>query len=175
MRSQDMPVFLVEYDAAWPVRFEAERARIEATLGSRGANIEHIGSTAIAGMAAKPIIDIMALIPDVGEWRHYADRLGTLDYHYFPYGEDQHPERRWFCKPGPTERTHHLHLVEWGSLFHRDHLMFRDYLRTHADAARDYEDLKRRLARQFPTDRDAYTDGKTDFVTSVLRRAHPGR
>jgi GrpB-like predicted nucleotidyltransferase (UPF0157 family) len=122
-------------------------------------------------MAAKPIIDIMVLVEDIEASSLCFEQLKALDYHYYPYGEEIFPERRWFCKPDPTARTHHLHLVERNTAFHRDHLLFRDYLQTNADAARRYESLKRRLAQRYADDRDGYTDGKSDFVASILDTA----
>jgi GrpB-like predicted nucleotidyltransferase (UPF0157 family) len=166
-----MRVFLVEYDAGWPDRFTEERGRIVQTLRDHRPDVEHIGSTAIPGMAAKPIIDIMVLIDDIEDSSTCIERLRSLEYHYYPYGEDVFPERRWFCKPNPAQRTHHLHLVERGTPFHVDHLLFRDYLRTNTDVARSYAALKRQLAERFPDDRDGYTDAKSDFVANVLQEA----
>jgi GrpB-like predicted nucleotidyltransferase (UPF0157 family) len=169
--SSDMPVYLVEYDDRWLDRFAAERDRILRVLSAQSVEVEHIGSTAIPGMAAKPIIDIMVLIDDIETSAACFEPLKMLEYHYYPYGEDIFPERRWFCKPNQTERTHHLHLVERNTPFHRDHLLFRDYLRAHVDAARQYETLKRQLANRYPDDRDRYTDGKSDFVAGILSKA----
>ena len=169
----EMPVFLVDYDVNWPTCFSEERARIIDLLADHNPSVEHIGSTAISGMAAKPIIDVMVLIGAIADAPACIERLKSLDYHYSPYGEDVFPERRWFCKPNPTERTHHLHLVERNTPFHIDHLLFRNYLRTHKDVAHSYEDLKRQLATRFPDDREAYTDGKSGFVAGVLAKARP--
>lgn len=113
----------------------------------------------------------MALIDDIADAPDCIRRLGALEYHYHAYKEDICPERRWFCKPNPTERTHHLHLVQRDTPFHADHLLFRDYLRTHATTARRYENLKRDLATRFPDDREGYTDGKSEFVAEILASA----
>ena len=168
----DIPVYLVEYDHCWRARFIEEREQIVRVLSGQDVDVEHIGSTAIPGMAAKPIIDIMVLIDDIAASTPCIEQLKTLEYDYYPYGEDVFPERRWLCKPGQAERTHHLHLVERKSPFHRDHILFRDYLRTYADVARQYESLKQQLARRHPNDRDRYTDGKSDFVASILSKVH---
>ncbi|MFQ5634942.1 MAG: GrpB family protein [Gammaproteobacteria bacterium] len=146
----DMPVFLVEYDTRWPADFAAERERLDAVLRGHDPDIEHIGSTAIPGMAAKPVIDIRVLVDDIAEAPDCIGRLGSLEYHYHPYAEDVFPERRWFCKPNQTARTHHLHLVERGTAFHVDHLLFRDYLRTNAVAAGNYATLKGASQLNFP-------------------------
>jgi GrpB-like predicted nucleotidyltransferase (UPF0157 family) len=170
LAKSDMPVYLVEYDDTWPSQFSRERGRISQILSDYSVEFEHIGSTAIPGIAAKPIIDIMVLIQDIGESGEYIQRLKELEYHYYPYGEDVFPERRWFCKPNAAERTHHLHLVERDTRFHRDHLLFRNYLRSNAGAAASYEMLKRQLSKQYTNDRDGYTDGKSDFVAAILEQ-----
>ncbi len=167
----EMPVFLVDHDPGWPDRFVEERRRLAAALSLEPSTIEHVGSTAIPGMRAKPILDIMVLIPGIGDAKRHVPALAALDYHYFPYAEDRTPERRWFCKPDPRARTHHLHLVERESAFHHDHLLFRDFLRARPEEARAYLSLKEALAARFPTDREAYTEGKTGFVRAALERA----
>jgi len=171
LAKSEMPVYLVEYDDTWPSQFSRERDHISQILSGFNVEIEHIGSTAIPGIAAKPIIDIMILIQDIEESGEYIQCLKELEYHYYPYGEDIFPERRWFCKPNAAERTHHLHLVERETRFHRDHLLFRDYLRSNAGTAASYELLKRQLAKQYTNDRDGYTDGKSDFVGAILEEA----
>ena len=166
-----MRIYLVAYDDTWPERFAEERGAILAVLGARAVAVEHIGSTAIPRIAAKPVIDIMVLIESIAEAPALFEPLGRLDYQYHPYAEDVTPERRWFCKPNLAHRTHHLHLVQADSPFHYNHLLFRDYLRVHAEEAARYEALKRDLAARFPEDREAYTDAKGPFVGAVLQKA----
>ena len=134
--------------------------------------IHHIGSTAVPGLAAKPIIDIMVGVADVDSALPCLTLLRELGYYYAPY----RPElMHWFCKPDPAHRTHHLHLVAADSEQFRDKLAFRDYLRSHPETAAAYADLKRGLAVTHRADREAYTAAKTDFVTRVtaLARAEP--
>jgi GrpB-like predicted nucleotidyltransferase (UPF0157 family) len=171
----EMQIYLVAYDDAWPERFAEESRAIFGVLGGHALAVEHIGSTAIPRIAAKPVIDIMVLIESIAAAPALFEPLERLDYHYYPYAEDVTPERRWFCKPGPAHRTHHLHLVQACSPFHRDHLLFRDYLRAHPDEAARYEALKRDLAARFPEDREAYTDAKGPFVRAVLEKAREAR
>jgi GrpB-like predicted nucleotidyltransferase (UPF0157 family) len=159
-----MPIYLVPYDDSWPGRFEEERSAIVGALGERAVAIEHIGSTAIPRIMAKPVIDVLVVIADISDAPVLFDPLEGLQYHYFPYDEGKTPERRWFCKPNQTDRTHHLHLVETGSPRHRDSLAFRDFLRGHPEEVTRYESLKRNLAARFPDDREAYTEGKAEFV-----------
>lgn len=167
----EMPVYLVPYDESWPAAFETERAAIDEAVGGRVIAIEHFGSTAIAGMMAKPIIDIMVPVADITVAPSLFDPLELLGYHYFPYDEHLTPERRWFCKPTRSHRTHHLHLVEANSRRHRDSLAFRDFLREHPSEADRYLSLKRELAARFPDDREAYTGGKGEFIRGILEKA----
>jgi GrpB-like predicted nucleotidyltransferase (UPF0157 family) len=161
------PIRLVPYDSTWPERFEAERAALEEAVGRWVlGGIHHIGSTAVPGMEAKPVIDIMAGVRDLEESRSCFEPLGRLEYVYFPYLP---AERHWFCKPDPSRRTHHLHLVPADSPRFRDHLAFRDRLRADPEFARQYTELKRRLAARFERDREAYTEGKDDFIATALR------
>ena len=163
------PVRLAEYDPEWPVRFEAERASLEAVLGPGiTGGIHHVGSTAVPGLAAKPIIDILAGVEDLDTARSYIEPLRALDYVHAPY---RPAEMAWFCKPHPARRTHHLHLVPTGSTRYRAELAFRDYLRAHPDTAAEYLALKRKLAGEFERDREAYTRAKAEFVARVVDQA----
>jgi GrpB-like predicted nucleotidyltransferase (UPF0157 family) len=169
-----MPVIgIVEYDPRWPDLFEEEKARLRSAAGTLLAAIEHIGSTAVPGLAANPIIDIMGGVRDLGEVTRYVAALEGLGYEYVPQYEAFIPERRYFRKPttGHSPRTHHLHVVELPSDFWRRHLLFRDYLRTHPLALREYADLKRRLASVYGDDGGGYTDAKRPFIESILGRA----
>jgi GrpB-like predicted nucleotidyltransferase (UPF0157 family) len=130
--------------------------------------IHHVGSTAVPGLDAKPVIDILVGVRDLKTSRASFDRLGELGYQYAPY---RAAEMHWFCKPSLLRRTHHLHLVPIGSRRHREELAFRDYLRAHRDVAEDYASLKRDLAKSFEHDREAYTAAKADFVRATLARA----
>jgi HAD superfamily hydrolase (TIGR01509 family) len=168
-RTDDEPVRIVRYDSSWPARFEAERDLLERSLGARvTGGVHHVGSTAVPGLAAKPVVDILVGVRDLASSRDCFGELAKIGYQYAPYrGEEMH----WFCKPDPAHRTHHLHLVPTGSPRFRDELAFRDYLRDHADIAREYGALKRRLAERFEHDREAYTAAKADFIRAALDRA----
>jgi GrpB-like predicted nucleotidyltransferase (UPF0157 family) len=165
----DAPVHIVAYDARWPRAFESERARLLDALGGWLAGpIEQIGSTAVPGLAAKPVIDIMAGVESLEASRPAIAALEAQQYCYAPYRiEVMH----WFCKPSPAFRTHHLHLVPVGSRLWNEQLAFRDYLRAHQDVAAEYEALKRRLAEVHRFDREAYTNAKAPFVQRALADA----
>ncbi len=129
--------------------------------------IHHIGSTSVPGLEAKPIIDILAGVSDLGFAWSCHEPLARLGYLYAPYLDDQ---MHWFCKPHPARRTHHLHLVPVGGRRYREELSFRDYLRADRGLAAEYGALKRHLAERFRTDREAYTDAKSEFITKTLGR-----
>jgi GrpB-like predicted nucleotidyltransferase (UPF0157 family) len=165
----DEPVQVVPYNAAWPARFDEERELLEAAIGRWATGgIHHVGSTAVPGLAAKPIIDILVGVEDLASSRTCFPALARLGYLYAPYRADQ---MHWFCKPDTSRRTHHLHLVPTRSRRFQDELAFRDRLRANPNQARDYAKLKHTLAAQYEHDRDAYTDAKASFIRDVLERS----
>jgi GrpB-like predicted nucleotidyltransferase (UPF0157 family) len=166
-------VRLVTYDANWPVLFDAEAARLRTVLSSEIiAGLEHFGSTAIAGMAAKPIIDILIAVPSIEAARQsFPAKLATLDYVF--WAENPKEDRLFFVKGMPpygAARTHHVHVTEPdGEMWQR--LRFRDYLRSHPEDAAAYHRLKEQLAVMHADDREAYTDAKASFVAAIMRKA----
>lgn len=169
-------VVVVEYDPRWPALFEEERARLLSLLSPWVDSIEHVGSTSVPGLAAKPILDIMVGLRTLEDAQHCIPRLESIGYEYVPRHEAALPERRFFHK-GATRRarTHHLHMVETASRFWHRHLLFRDRLRANAELARRYDELKRQLAARFPFDRDAYTNAKAPFIEEVLSKGSDDR
>ena len=175
MASND-PVVLVPYDEVWPALFEAERARIERAIGPWTEEIEHIGSTAVPGLAAKPIIDVMVGVRSLDASPLLVERLEVLGYEYVPEFERELPHRRFFRKLRDGLRTHQIHLVERTNTAWWDrHLLFRDYLRARPEVADEYAVLKRGLSERFREDREAYAEAKTGFVDRILRRAEEGK
>lgn len=157
---------VLPYDPAWPKKFEEERDRLQGALEPwLSGPIEHVGSTAVAGLLAKPVIDIMAPVEDLDSSRPAIEALKGSGYRYFPYKADQ---MHWFCKPSPAHRTHHLHLIPYEGPLWRARLAFRDALRSDPDLAARYARLKEDLARKFRLDREAYTDAKAPFIKEVL-------
>lgn len=160
------PVYVVPYDPSWPARFVAEREALARVLAPWLAGpIEHIGSTAVPGLVAKPVIDIMGAVESLEASRPALAAVAELGYVYFPYREDI---MHWLCKPSDEVRTHHLHLVPYGSPLWRERLAFRDRLRADPDVAAEYAALKLELAVRYQLDREAYTDAKEPFVRRVL-------
>ena len=166
-------VRVVPYDPAWPALFNAELARLTPILALHGValRIEHTGSTAVPGLAAKPILDILA------GWEAEETRPGAIaafeaaGYQY--RGESGIPGRDFFRRGDP--RQYHVHLARIGSAFWNDHLTFRDHLRATPAAAEAYAALKLALAARFPTDRERYIEEKTEFVQAVLATARGER
>lgn len=169
-------VAIVPYDPCWPESFRLEMEHLRACLPRElVGRIDHFGSTAIPGLAAKPIIDMLVEVTELTAARErIAPILEAQGYDYFwrpSWGDDTPPFYAWFIKRGPAgERTHHIHMVEPG-FEHWDRLLFRDYLIERPAVAAEYGDLKRRLALAHPNDRVAYTRGKTDFVVRVTALA----
>ena len=158
----DQPVRLVAHDPSWAARAAAEAAELERALAPWLAGpVEHVGSTAVPGLEAKPTIDLMAPVVDLEAARGAFDTLADLGYAYAPYREHLH----WFCKPSPAVRDFHLILIEAGHPEHAARLRFRDRLRAEPELAAAYAALKRDLAARHRDDREAYTDAKADFVT----------
>lgn len=170
------PIEVVPYDDRWPGLFEVEKRRIEAALGPRAVAVEHVGSTAVPGLAAKPVIDIMVGVRSLSDSPSLVERLEGVGYEYVPELEEVMPFRRYFRRLTDGRRTHQIHLVEIGQGFWDDHLLFRGYLRAHPEASHEYARLKLGLAERFRDDREAYTEAKTDFISGILRRAreNPG-
>lgn len=163
------PIRIVDYDERWPGMYEAEKARIIGAIGNWLVAIEHVGSTSVPGLAAKPTIDIMPGLRSLSDAAHIIGPLEALGYEYVPEFEGDLPERRYFRRGSP--HTHHVHAVEMTSDFWRRHLAFRDYLRAHPDACEEYATLKRQLAEKHQTDSGGYTSAKTEFIRSVEEKA----
>lgn len=162
----DESIRLSPYDPGWPARFEQERAALEAAIGAWvSGGVHHVGSTAVPGLDAKPIVDILVGVESLGGSRSCFGQLAELGYLYAPYRSG---EMHWFCKPHPSHRTHHLHLIPVASPRYAAELAFRDRLRADPGLARDYAALKRELATRFPHDREAYTDAKGDFIRRAI-------
>ena len=160
------PIIIVDYDANWSIEYEQEKIEIIEALGDRIVDIQHIGSTSVPGLAAKPVIDILLglkipLKPD------QISSLEALGYLYL--GEFGITGRHYFRRGIP--RTHQIHAVQVNSEFWKTHILFRDFLRTHPAAAQEYEALKRHLAVEFCYERDRYTDSKAPLIHQLLVQA----
>lgn len=162
------PLDLVDYDESWPARFTYYRDELADVLGDVALRIEHIGSTAVPGLAAKNVVDILIVVQDEGATELYVPQVEStgllLNY--------RDAAATWsFFRPATGPRNRHIHVTSKGSSHERVQLLFVDFLRYHSLAADAYAALKRRLAVRFPDNREAYTGAKTEFIVDMLDRA----
>ena len=166
-------IALSTYDSGWPAMFAAEKARLEEALGSLAQRIDHHGSTAVPGLAAKPIIDIQISVESLQRLNAFIAALSPLGYSHVPHADDVRCP--FFHRPAEWPHTHHIHLVEAGGEEEARTLAFRDYLTAHPEVASEYELLKHRIARESDAatvaGREAYAAAKTAFVERVTRLA----
>lgn len=161
---------VVPHRSAWAKLFVQEAGLLRQSLGDKVLCIEHIGSTAVPGLSAKPIIDIMVAIASYAQAMELVPALEALGYQYKPL--DAIPERLYLAKESaPEYRTYHLSLTEPGSRFWKNHLAFRDYLRAHDEIAAEYVELKMQLAEAYARTGQLDREGKTEFVAAVLKLA----
>lgn len=166
MSTSQAAIHVVPYDPSWPARFEEEKAFLETLLAPwRRGPIEHVGSTAVPDLCAKPVIDVMVGVTSLTESEPAKDVLRRAGYQYAEYKTDV---MHWFCKPSFAMRTHHLHLVPYQSPLWYDRLRFRNALRTSPVVAAEYAALKLELAHKFELDREACTDAKAPFIARIL-------
>jgi GrpB-like predicted nucleotidyltransferase (UPF0157 family) len=161
-------VRVVAYDQQWPRLFEQAAAELGDALGPHALSVQHVGSTAVAGLSAKPILDVLVGIPNFENGRQLIPILQKLGYEYRPHEEI--PDRHYFRRGSGRVRTHHLSLAVPDSHHYRVTIAFRDALRRDPELLREYADLKADLAARFPYDRESYLAGKSPFVQRVLQR-----
>jgi GrpB-like predicted nucleotidyltransferase (UPF0157 family) len=187
-----MKVSIDDYNPAWPEQFSIEAERLSQALDGRQAQIEHIGSTSVPGLAAKPILDMLIGLPSEDDLDAAAFALLPLGYLYIRYYERIMPYRRYLIRvvaPADAElpvivdsevnkidqhrypHTHHLHMVAIGSEFWTRHLLFREHLRSHAEDRDAYASLKRELAQQDWESGNHYAAAKTDFIQAIEAKA----
>jgi len=155
------------YSDQWPLTFLHLQARFNQHLKHLIIRIEHVGSTAVPGLAAKPVIDIDIIIKDKSRFREICRILQTLGYTH--EGDRGIPGREAFA--GPLQPAHHLYVCLEDSISLKNHLLLRDYLRSHPEKAKEYGELKKQLAQKYPNDIDMYVENKTAFITGILQEA----
>lgn len=164
-------VTVVDYDAEWPAQFAAERVRLAQAFGDDAVLIEHIGSTSVPGLSAKPIIDVVVAVRHLPLPVERVTAMEALGYEHL--GEYGIAGRVYFRRRSPRPRTHHVHVYASGSDRIGDHLLLRDHLRAHPAEAARYAELKRKLASQH-RDGAAFQSGKSAFIAEMLERARRG-
>lgn len=165
-----MKILIIDYSPVWRAMFEREKQLLETVLGDFDV-IEHIGSTSVVGLAAKPIIDIMIGLRDFSQAHELISSIQKSGYEYVPEYENVMPDRRYFKKVAAGTSTHHIHMVETGGEFWQRHLLFRDFLRANPDVAEEYAALKRNLALLEWQDKNDYTEAKTVFIKDIEEKA----
>lgn len=164
-------VDIVDYDPKWPIWYEEEKQRVLEAIGHKVVAVEHIGSTSVSGLGAKPIIDMMAGVQGPAEADQCIPLLRRIGYTSFT-PEPDNPDHYYCCGKGPHSIGYHLHLVRFKSQEWEKHLIFRDYLRIRRSVAQEYYELKKKLARRHDSDRAGYTSAKASFIQSALSQAH---
>lgn len=161
-------VEVLDYDDAWSAGFRSYESQIRSVLGAAAVRIEHIGSTSVVGLAAKPVIDIQVSVAALGDLESYKPGLEQLGWLHRPHPENEEP-REFFRPPGP--RVVHVHVVESGSDVEREYLLHRDFLRANSDVAGAYGELKKRLAHDLHDDRQDYQWAKNPFLQEMRVQA----
>ncbi len=162
-------VKLVKYNSKWKESFEREAKKIKKILGKDALDIQHVGSTAIFGMLAKPIIDIIIVIPSLEIASKHIRQLKKIGYE--PKKDDKKTKERLFFTKGPKERRiYYLHIGKAGSIYIKNTLLFRDYLIKHKNTAKKYSQLKKKLAEKYQDKREVYTKKKDKFIKSIIKK-----
>jgi GrpB-like predicted nucleotidyltransferase (UPF0157 family) len=165
----DEPIVVVPYDTRWPEEFQRIAGRLRSLLGPVATRIDHVGSTAVPGLAAKPVIDIQVSVASIEPELAFVGPLETYGLHY----QRENPDRtKRFFLGRDGERRFHVHVRREGSIDEQLNLLFRDYLRVHPADAQEYAEAKRALAERFRNDREGYVHAKEPTVWSLLQRAH---
>ncbi|MEZ0480910.1 GrpB family protein [Planococcus sp. SSTMD024] len=161
-------VIVTAYDERWPAAFENAAAEIREMLESICLDVQHVGSTAVPGLAAKPVIDLLVMVSDIAAVDRFEDAFHKLGYR--AKGENGLPGRRYFERGG-DKRTHHVHCYEQGNPEIFRHLAFRDFLKANPQIAAAYGELKMKLAKQYPLDIEQYIKGKQAMIQEIEKKA----
>jgi len=156
-----------DYNPDWPGLFNSEEEVLTNACKNKIIKIEHIGSTSIPGLPAKPTIDMIAGVKSLEIANRLIPTICSLGYEYISIFEVDMPERRYFVKEGEFADLIHIHMVVVDSDFWRRHIAFRDYLRNHLELCDEYGKLKQKLAKEYGSDRGGYTDAKSEFIQRV--------
>ena len=165
----DPAIRIVDHDPQWPLLAQEELRRVADALGDSAVRLEHVGSTSVPGLGAKPIIDMQVSVVDIERVDDYVGPLEALGYLFAP--DPAFPDYHYFAKPHARPRSHHLHVCQAASHQELRHVAVRDFLRAHPDEAARYEELKRTLVREHPEDRLAYVAGKDGHMIEIEARA----
>ncbi len=162
-------VSLSSHNKNWSSIFESEKNKILKVLGNKVIDIQHIGSTSISRILAKPVIDMAVGMKSLKNGKQIIKKMGDAGYFYRPkYGRtDQHI---LFAKGNEDKRTHYIHIMKYNGVIWKRDLKFRDYLRNNPKKAKEYENLKKKLAKKYPNNRPLYTEAKTNFILKIINK-----
>lgn len=162
-------VKLIDYNPEWKKSFEQEKRRLKDALGNFAIDIQHVGSTAISKILAKPIIDIGLIVPSLAEVKQYIPELNKIGY---VLKIEDREDRLFFTKGHENKRTHYLHIGEKGNGYVEDMILFRDYLCKHKDVAQKYSELKKELFKKYRDMRENYTAEKEQFIKEIIKKSN---
>lgn len=165
----EKPVYIEEYTLDWVKQFQEEREILKGIMGEKVIAIEHVGSTSVEGLGAKPILDIAIGVSDLAVVNEFIEPLEQIGYEFVYHKE--FPERRFFRKGQWRAGTHHLHFYQFDGEHWNNQILFRNYLRNNPGVLKEYHKLKVDLAEKFRFDRVSYTVNKTPFIQKVLQKA----
>lgn len=161
-------IIIEPFSDEWKREFTLKANKIREALGELALRIDHIGSTSVQGLAAKPVVDILISVESFDKFDTIKDKMESIGYHW----QEDNPEKtKRFFRESPPEKRTHIHIRINGHISQQFPLLFRDYLREHEDACKEYETLKYDLAQRFYNQRSAYTEGKSDLIWDIMRRA----
>ncbi len=163
------PILIEDYNSDWSSEFDREKENLLKIFGSKVISIEHIGSTSVTGLGAKPIIDIMGGVNNLEDVDEFIEPLKSIGYEFVSHKD--FPKRRFFRKGQWRAGTHHLHFYQFESEDWYNNILFRNFLRTHPDALNQYHQLKKELADKYRDDRVAYTKEKAPFIQNLIKKA----
>jgi GrpB-like predicted nucleotidyltransferase (UPF0157 family) len=166
---QRRKVQLSHYKPEWKELYKKERKLLRSSIGKYILDIQHVGATSIPGVVAKPIIDIAIGVKSLSIVKRLIKPLKELGYEY--KGTAGVPGRHFFPKGSERNRTHYLHMERLGSKNWKNHILFRDYLRRHKEAVKEYNKLKEKLAKEYKNERESYTAKKSVFIQKILKKA----
>lgn len=168
-KPQIAPVEIEEHNPEWGNRFDQARAELASVIGDDDKTIEHMGSTSVPDLMAKPEIDVLVGLGKLDDIEPYIKPLGEIGYPYYKRFEEGTPNRRYFRKSEGITPLVHVHMYEKDSDDYKKHIFYRDYLRANPDVAKRYEDLKKKLLIESNGDRGIYQEGKKQFINEVLK------
>ncbi len=162
-------IHIADYSSDWPALFDEEKKRIQEAIGD--VEIEHTGSTSIPGLGAKPVIDMMGIVHNIDDARQFVEKMETLGYKYTPKLETLIPDIKFFQTRPEAKTQYHISFTEKDSDFYARQILFRDYMRKHPEAIREYAKIKRELAKEHVDNFETYNAGKTAFILSIIEAA----